>query len=99
MNKMVAVLNGKVGKNREAIAAVKALGDYVRTKYGAKGEAYIQTFGGTSGTIYIIAEYDDAASYQALQAKVMADEGYWALAQRIAEVVVSPPTIVFLQPI
>jgi len=99
MNKMVAVVTAKVGKAREAIAAVKALGDYVRTKHGAKGEAYVQTFGGTAGTIYIIADYGDAASYQALQAKVMADEGYWALVQKVSEVIVSPPTIAFLQPV
>ena len=98
MNKTVIVANAKAGKTREAIAAVKALGDYVRTKHGAKGEAYIQTFGGTSGTIYLIGEWNDAASYQAFQAKVMADEGYWALVQRAAEVM-SPPTIAFLQPV
>ena len=98
MNKTVIVANAKAGKTREAIAVVKELGDYVRTKYGLKGEAYIQTFGGTSGTIYMIAEYDDAASYQAIHAKVMADEGYWTLAQKAAEVM-SPPTHAFLQPI
>ena len=98
MNKTVIVANAKAGKTREAIAAVKALGDYVRTKHGVKGEAYIQTFGGVSGTIYLIAEWNDAASYQAFQAKVMADEGYWALVQRAGEVI-SPPTLAFLQPV
>ena len=99
MNKMVAVGNAKSGKTREAIAAFKALMDYARTKHGYKGEAYMQTFGGTPGTIYIISEWNDAASYQAFQAKVMADEGVLTLVQRVDEVMSGPPTMAFLQPV
>ena len=99
MNKMVAVGNAKSGKTREAIAALKALVDYARTKHGYKGEAYMQSFGGTLGTIYIISEWNDAASYQALVAKLIADEGYWALLQRVDEVMSGPPTMAFLQPV
>ena len=39
----------------------------------------------------------DAASAQAAVAKLMADNGYWALTQKLADVVVNPPTITFLQ--
>jgi quinol monooxygenase YgiN len=99
MNKTVAVINAKVGKTREAVAAVKAMVDYGRTKHGYKGEAYMQIMGGTSGTIYLIAEWNDAATFQAFIAKAMADEGYWPLLQRAAEAMVSPPTIAFLQPV
>ena len=99
MNKMVTVATAKAGKTIEAIAALKALVDYGRTKYGYKGEAYLQILGGTLGTIYTIAEFDDAASYQALVAKVMKDEGYLALARKAAELTTSPPTLAFLQPV
>ena len=90
-------MTAKSGKAREAIAAVKALGEYARSKHDLKGEAYMQLFGGTSGTIYVIADYKDVASAQAAQAKFMADEEYWALAQKLAEVLLGPPTITLLQ--
>ncbi len=99
MNKMVIVMTAKGGKAREAIASAKALVDYNRTKHGIKSEVYMQTFGGTLGTIYIIGEQNDAASAQATQAKLMADEGYWALAQKLVDVTVGPPTMAFLQPV
>jgi len=98
MNKIVAVANAKAGKTREAIAVLNAMVDHARTTHGHKMEAYMQILGGTSGTIYLITEYEDAASYQAILAKLMADEGYWALSQRAAEVM-SAPTLAFLQPV
>ena len=97
MNKMVIVMKSKSGKIREAIAAAKALVEYNRTKHGLKSEVYMQAFGGSLGTIYIIGEQNDAASAQAAQAKIMADEGYWALAQKLVDVIVESPTVVFLQ--
>ena len=99
MNKMVMVMAAKTGKTREAIAAVKALVDYVNTKHDRKAVAYMQVLGGTLGTIYVIGDDKDAASAQAATAKIMADEGYWALAQKLAEAITNPPTMSFLQPV
>jgi len=71
----------------------------VSSKYDIKTEVYIQSFGGTLGTIYAIAEYKDAATAQAAQAMAMADDGYMAIAHKVDEVIVNPPTITFLQPV
>jgi hypothetical protein len=99
MNKMVIVMTAKGGKMREAIAGIKAIQAHVRTKHDLKLEVYMQAFGGTAGTIYAIGENADMASAQAAQAKLMADDVYWGLAQKLAEVIIDPPTITFLQPI
>jgi quinol monooxygenase YgiN len=99
MNKVVFVMRAKSGKVREAIAATKTLVEYIRSKHGLQSEVYLQAFGGTLGTIYLIGEYKDAASAQAAQAKIMADGEYWAIAQKLVEVIVDPPTMTFLQPV
>ncbi len=97
MNKMIMVTTAKPGKAQEAIAGVKAIVEYVKSKHDLKGEVYTQIFGGTAGTIYIIGEHKDAASAQAAQAKLMADKEYWALAQKFSDLLINPPTITFLQ--
>jgi hypothetical protein len=96
MNKVVIVMTAKGGKTREAIAGVKALMEHAKSKHDLKGEAYMQLFG-TAGTIYVIVDYKDVATAQAAQAKLMADNGYWALTQKLADLVVDPPTITLLQ--
>jgi quinol monooxygenase YgiN len=98
MNKVVIVMTAKAGKTREAMAAVKALTEYTKSKHGLKTEVYMQLYG-VAGTIYVIGENEDMVTAQAVQAKLMADDGYWALAQKMAEVMVGPPTITLLQPI
>ena len=97
--KMILVMTAKSGKTREAIAAAKTGRDYVSSKYGSKGEVYMQVFGGIAGTVYIIADYKDLASAQAVQAQILADEKYWELVQKLADVMVAPPTITLLQPV
>ena len=89
-------MTAKGGKSREALAVLKEGVEYVRSKHGLKAEAYMQLYG-VAGTIYVIDEYTDAASAQAAQAKLMADDGYMALVQRLAELIVDPPTITLLQ--
>jgi hypothetical protein len=42
-------------------------------------------------------DYKDMAGAQALQAKAMADEEYWAMAQKLGDALVGPPTITILQ--
>ena len=91
-------MTAKSGKLREAIAAVNATREYVSSKYDLKGEAYVQVFGGTAGTIYLIADYKDLASAQAIQARFLADERYWEYVQKLAEVMIDPPTVALLQP-
>jgi hypothetical protein len=98
MNKIVTVATAKNGKMREAIAAVKAVVEYMNSKFDLKNEAYVQLFG-TVGTFYIMGEIKDLASIQAVQAKIMADEGYWALVQRYADVWDAPPKMTLLQSI
>jgi len=99
MYKMIIVGTAKSGMALEAIAAVKAMAEYANKKYDLKLEVYMQVFGGTAGTIYITNEYKDLDSAQAVQAKVMADEKYWALVKKVAEVSVAPPTMALLRPI
>ena len=94
---MILVMTAKSGKTREAIAAMKAGADYVSSKYGPKVETYMQVFGGIAGTFYLIADYRDLASAQAAQAQVLADEKYWELVQKMADVMVAPPTMTLLQ--
>ena len=97
MYKMVGVATAKNGMAREAIAAVKALVEYVNKKYDLKYEAYMQVFGGAAGTVYVINEYKDLDSLEAVQAKVMADDKYWTLVKKAAEVSAEPPTISLLR--
>lgn len=99
MNKMILTVTAKPGKTPELIASANSIREYIQGKHGLKGEAYMQIFGGTAGTIYFISEYDDVAGAQATQAKLMADKEYWALAQKLSEFVIDPPQIVFLQQI
>ncbi len=97
--KMILAMTARSGKTREAIAALKAGSDYVGSKYGTKGEVYMQVFGGIAGTFYLIGDYKDIASAQAMQAQFLADEKYWELVGKISDVMVAPPTITVLQPV
>jgi hypothetical protein len=99
MTKGIIAMTAKPGKTQEVIAGVKTLVEYVKSKHNLKGEAYMQIFGGTAGTIVVIAEYNDVASAQAAQAKLMADKEYWAIAQKFAEFIIDPPKMTFLQQI
>jgi hypothetical protein len=62
-----------------------------------KSEVFTQIFGGSIGTIHVASDYKDPASAQAVQAKLMVDEGYWALAHELAEVILESPTVSLLQ--
>ena len=97
--KMILVMTAKSGKTREAVAALKAGNEYVSSKYGTKGEVYMQIMGGTAGTFYIIGDYPDLASIQTFQAKIMADDKYWERVQTLVDVMIDPPTVTLLQPI
>jgi len=96
MNKVVIVMTAKAGKAREAMAGVKALAEYTKSKHGLKTEVYMQLYG-VAGTIYVIGENEHMVAAEAVQAKLMADEGYWALAQKMADLMIGPPTITLLQ--
>ncbi len=95
MYKLVNVGRAKGGKVREAIGGAKALAEHLQRKHDLKVEVFLQQFG-PAGTLYMIGEQKDLASLQAVQAKIMADEGYWALVQKLAEVM-DPPTMILLQ--
>ena len=99
MNKLIMTITAKPGKMPEIIAGAKSIVEYLKSNHGLKGEAYLQIFGGTAGTIYFIGDHDDIGSAQAAQAKLMADKEYWALAQKFSEFVIAPPSIMFLQQI
>ena len=95
MYKLLNVGRAKGGKVREAIGGVKALAEYVHNKHDVKVEVFIQQFG-PAGTLYMMGEAKDLATLQSIQAKLMADEGYWALVQKLSEVM-DPPTMSLLQ--
>ncbi len=96
MTRVLIIVTAKPGKSHEVLAGLKTLGEHVAKKYTQKGEVFMQVHG-TAGTFYIINDYNDIASAQALQAKVMADQEYWAMAQKFGDLVVCPPTITILQ--
>jgi len=99
MNRIVLVMTAKAGKTREAIAGLKAIVDHVSSKYDRKTEVYMQVFGGTSGTFYAMADYKDLASAQEALAKLMADDKYWTLGEKLSEALISPPMVTLLQPV
>jgi hypothetical protein len=96
--KLVIVMTAKTGKSREAMGILKSLSEYVSKKYDQKGEVFLQLYG-VAGTLYVISDYSDVASSQAMMAKIMADDGYWAIANKLDEMLTAPPTITLLQPI
>jgi len=95
MYKLVNVGRAKGGKMREAIGGAKALAEHIRSKHDVKVDVFIQQFG-PAGTLYMIGDMKDLASLQALQGKLMTDEGYWALVQKLSDVM-DPPTMSLLQ--
>jgi quinol monooxygenase YgiN len=96
MTRVLIIITAKPGKSHEILAGLKTLGEYVAKKHSQKGEVFMQVHG-MAGTFYIINDYKDIASAQALQAKVMADQEYWAMAQKFGDILVGPPTITILQ--
>jgi hypothetical protein len=95
MFKLLSVTRARGGKVREAVGAMKALAEFVKSKHDLRLEVHIQLFG-PSGTLYMVGDVPDLATFQTVQAKIMADEAYWALVQKAAEVM-EPPTMVLLQ--
>ncbi len=96
--KVLITMAAKSGKGREAMAIVKSLSEYVARKYDQKGDVFMQLYG-TVGTLYVISDYKDVASSQAMMAKIMVDDGYWAITNKLDEMLTAPPTITLLQPI
>ena len=92
MYKILGVGKSQPGKVREAIAASKGLAEYMNSKHDVKVQVHLQQFG-PPGTIYLIGEAKDLASIQAIQGKIMADEGYWTLVQKSVEVMEPPPRL------
>ena len=97
MYKSVGVARAKGGKVREAVAAVKALAEHLKSKHDFKVEVYLQLFG-PAGTIYAIGEFQGLASFEATNSKLMADEAAFALVQKGAELI-DPSTMALLQPV
>ena len=95
MYKLMTVGRAKAGKVREAIGALKGLAEYIKSKHNLKTDVHVQLFG-PAGTVYLIGEVPDLATFQAIQAKIMADDAYWALVNKAAEVI-DPPTMALLQ--
>ena len=95
MYKLMSVGRARGGKIRETIGAMKALSEHIKSKHNIDSEVHIQLFG-PAGTVYFIGTVPDLATYQTVHAKIMADDGYWALVSRAAEVM-DPPTMVLLQ--
>jgi hypothetical protein len=98
MNKTITVATAKNGKMREATAAAKAIVEYMNNKFDLQNEVYVQLFG-TAGTVYVMGGMKNLAGIQAVQAKIMADEGYWALVQKYADLWDAPPKMTLLQSI
>ncbi len=98
MNRIVITVTAKPGMTRQALAGLKAVTEYMSSKYDQKDQLFMQIHG-TSGTFYIMNDVKDLASAQALQARIMADDAYWDMAQKFSDVLGSPPTITLLQQI
>src|SRR5215831_10287520 len=93
--KIMAVTRAKPGRVREAIGTAKEMAEHMNSNYDVKLQVHLQQFG-PSGTLYSIGEVKDLATIQAIQGKLMADEGYWAIVRKSAEIA-DAPTIVLLQ--
>ena len=95
MYKIMAVTKARPGKLREAIGLSKEMAEHIKSKYDVNLQVHLQQFGPT-GTIYSIGEVKDLATIQVIQGKLLADDGYWAIVRKSAEIS-DPPTIVLLQ--
>ena len=95
MYKIMSVTRAKPGKLREAIGLSKEMAEHLKSKYDVNLQVHLQQFG-PSGTIYSIGEVKDLATIQTIQGKLLADEGYFAIVRKSAEIL-DPPTITLLQ--
>jgi len=96
--KMILTVTAKQGRARDLMMAMKAGQDYMTSKFGVKEEVFMQ-MGGAAGTICVIMDFQDMAAVQAMQPKLMADDKYWEMVQKSADLMVGPPTMTFLQPV
>lgn len=73
------------GKLAEGVQWAKEVAGYINSKYAPVSvQAYTELFGDV-GTIHWYADYEDLASTERLNAQLLADQGYWALLNKAAD--------------
>jgi len=79
------VRSGKIkGNVPEAVRWAKEIADYVSGKHSpVKVHVYTGMFGDLN-TIFWEIEHKDLASIEALSAKLVSDQGYWAVVEKAA---------------
>ncbi len=75
----------KVGKALEAVQFAKEVAEYINTKYApASVQAYTEQFGDIN-TIYWYVDYKDLATIEGINTQLLADQGYWAIVNKAAD--------------
>ena len=73
------------GKLLQAIQWAKEVSGYINEKYAPVSvQAYIEQFG-DGGTIHWFSDFEHVADWETLNAQLLADQGYWALLDKAAD--------------
>ena len=76
------------GKAMEAVQFAKEVAGYIKTKYAPVSlQVYTELFGDVN-TIYWYAEYKDLASLETIIGQLNADQEYWAILGKAADLFV-----------
>ena len=75
----------KGGKFPEAMQFAKEVAGYLNDKYAPVTiQVYSELFGDVN-TIYWYADYKDLATIEGINARLLADQGYWAILNKAAD--------------
>ena len=73
------------GKFQEAVQWAKEVAGYINTKYAPVSvQAYAELFGDV-GMVHWYADYEDLATIEKFNAQLLADQGYWAVLNKGAD--------------
>ena len=73
------------GKLPEALQWAKEVAGYINTKYSPVSvQAYSELFGDV-GTVHWYADYEDLATIERINARLLTDQGYWAMLNKAAD--------------
>ncbi len=76
------------GKLPDGVQWAKEVAGYINTKYAPVSvQAYAEVFGDI-GKIHWYADYEDLATVERINAQLQADQGYWALLGKAADLFV-----------
>jgi len=75
----------KNGKLLDGVRFAKEVAEYINAKYAPVSvQVYTELFGDLN-TIYWYADYQDLATIESINARLLADQGYWAIVSKGTE--------------